>query len=115
MEPVPASRPRVTQWGTYHAKPYKAWLAEAGKHLAAETYRAPEGHLIVKVEVVCTRAKTSKLTTPKGDVDNYAKAILDALTHAGVWSDDKWIVKLTVVKRFADPGETARTIVEITA
>lgn len=103
----------MTRWGTYHAKPYKNWLTEAGKHLALVDYRAPEGHLTVRVTVICTRAKTSKLTTPKGDVDNYAKAVLDAITHAGIWTDDKWIVDLSVTKRFAIPGQAARTLVEI--
>lgn len=113
LEPVAASRPRVTRWGTYHAKPYKNWLTEAGKYLQTVSYVAPEGHLTVAVEIICTRARTSKLSTPKGDVDNYAKAALDAITHAGIWSDDKWVVHLTVSKRFAEPGESARTEVHI--
>ena len=32
------------------------------------------------------------------DVDNRIKAILDALTHAGVWYDDKWAVEITARK-----------------
>lgn len=37
-----------------------------------------------------------------GDVDNYAKIALDAMTDAGVWRDDKLVMKLTVEK-FVDP------------
>jgi Holliday junction resolvase RusA-like endonuclease len=113
LEPVAASRPRVTRWGTYHAKPYKEWLTAAGKSLAAVDARFPEGHLAVEVEIICTRARTSKLSTPKGDVDNYAKAALDAITHAGIWPDDKWVVDLLIHKRFAAEGEPARTEVHI--
>lgn len=32
------------------------------------------------------------------DLDNYPKAILDTLTHAGVWVDDSQIDKLTVAR-----------------
>ena len=33
------------------------------------------------------------------DVDNLAKATLDALTHAGIWADDSQVVSLCITKR----------------
>lgn len=114
MEPLPASRPRVTRWGTYIAKPYKEWLAAASKYLKTTDARIPHGrHLAVVVEVVCTRARTSKLSTPKGDIDNYVKAPLDAITHAGLWQDDKWVTSLVASKRFAAADEAAHTAVTV--
>jgi Holliday junction resolvase RusA-like endonuclease len=110
MEPLPASRPRVTKWGAYIAKPYKTWLAEAAAYLkTVRDVSIPREHLKVSVEIVCTRARTSKLTTPKGDIDNYVKAPLDAISHAGLWDDDKWVTTLVAHKRFAAAGESACT------
>ena len=34
----------------------------------------------------------------KRDLDNILKALLDALTHAGVWADDSQIVDLRIRK-----------------
>lgn len=114
-EPVPASRPRVTRWGTYHAKPYKTWLDSAEQHLPGLKARIEhETNLLVIVESICTRAKTSKLVRPKGDVDNYAKGPLDAITHSErYWKDDVQVIDLVSRKRFAAKGEPARTVVHI--
>jgi len=46
------------------------------------------------------------------DVDNYSKALLDALTKAGVWCDDGQLSRLTVERMDADPGN-ARAEVRI--
>jgi crossover junction endodeoxyribonuclease RusA len=39
------------------------------------------------------------------DVDNYAKGLFDALTHAGVWNDDEQIDILSIYKRDPIPNE----------
>jgi len=36
-----------------------------------------------------------------GDCDNFAKAILDALTQVGLWRDDRQVADLHVVKVYA--------------
>lgn len=113
IDPVPASRPRVTRWGTYHLKTYKNWLEAAGTYLKTTGAKIPEGRLHVALEFVCRKPKTTKLVTPKGDIDNYAKAPLDAITHADIWPDDKWIVSLYATKRFAELGEEPHTSLQV--
>lgn len=41
------------------------------------------------------------VTWPRPDCDNYAKAILDAMTTVGAWQDDSQVVQLNVSKRYA--------------
>lgn len=113
VAPVPASRPRVTKWGTYHTKTYKNWLEAAGRYLKTVTAHIPQGKLLVVATFVCHRPKTTKLVTPKGDIDNYLKAPLDAITHAGLWDDDKWITTIVGHKRFQEPGEDAHTALQV--
>lgn len=113
LEPVAASRPRVSRWGTFYAEPYKSFLAAAPEALHALELPMLDGPLAVQLEVVCTKPKTSKLDLPRQDVDNFAKSVLDALTKAGAWLDDAQVARLTVEKRFALKGEAAHTRIEI--
>lgn len=115
LEPVPASRPRVTRWGTFYLKPYAEWMAKAKKLIAAGDLSFHEKTpLFVIVESVSTKARTSKLTYPRYDVDNTAKAVLDVVTKVtGWWHDDDQIVLLTSMKRFAAKGEDAHSNVHI--
>lgn len=52
---------------------------------------------------------TPKRSTPpavkKPDVDKLARAVLDALSSAGVWCDDSQVVRLVATKRIAQIGE----------
>lgn len=47
------------------------------------------------------------------DVDNYAKAILDALVHAGVLEDDSQVDRLVLLRMPPEAG--GKTIVRITS
>lgn len=44
--------------------------------------------------------------TSKPDLDNLAKAVMDALTQLGLWLDDQQVSKLVLLKRYCDktPG-----------
>lgn len=104
LPPVPASRPRVTRWATYYAVKFAAWLEEA-PGMMVQPGPAIDGPLKVGVECVCKRPAKPARDYPMGDVDNYAKGILDAATKAGVWVDDVQVVSLLITKRYAAKGE----------
>lgn len=113
VNPVPASRPRVTRWGVYYGKLYTAWRDLAKEHLADGGINW-EGPVMVVMEHVVKRPKTTKLDYPMPDVDNYAKATLDAITRkGGYWMDDKQVVYLIASKRWTFNDEDPHTLVEI--
>lgn len=104
--PVAASRPRVTRWGTYYAEPYKSWKDEAKDEFPdyiPETFKIIDYPVRVDIVAHMTPPGKSKLIVPKQDVDNLAKAALDACNRL-VWTDDSLIQKLTIEKRWADGG-----------
>ena len=68
--------------------------------------------LNVNVECVVKKPKTSILDVPRGDVDNYAKGVLDAMNGV-LWDDDDQIVKLTVSKRFTEQNEEGHILLEV--
>lgn len=115
FDPVPASRPKVSRWGVYYSKTYKTWRQLAEEHIKpGDLQLRPDDPVLVVIIAVVNRPKTSKAPFPKGDVDNYAKGPMDAITKAtGWWHDDKQVTWLLTGKRFAAPGENARTEVHI--
>lgn len=101
--PVPAARPRVARWGTYYPKTYKVWMEDAFKALIK--FERPvriSNPVNVSIIVRVPRPKTTERAWPRGDVDNYAKAALDAVTKAGCcWEDDDQVVNLSVIKQYS--------------
>lgn len=96
--------------------------AAAGEHV--RKIRMPlEGPVMVDMDIWITRPKSHmkangqlresapKMPIGKPDCDNLAKAILDALTNAGVWMDDKQVTHLQVRKIYNARGG-ARIVVE---
>lgn len=114
VDPVPASRPRVTRNGiTYYAEPYRSFKNEVPKVITAVWDDDP---IVadVKVTIRCfvKRPKTTKLTVPRPDVDNFAKAVLDAMNGI-VLADDRQVVELVATKAWAAVGEEGRVEVTI--
>lgn len=110
IEPVPASRPRIrvirtkaggTFTSAYYAGKYKKFIADAETAIPQST-ETWEGNLEVFVRCIVTKPKTTKRPNPNGDVDNYAKGVLDALTKKGYWEDDMQICQLHCSKEWAD-------------
>ena len=113
LAPVPAARPRVGKWGTYYPPRYEKWKKEALLLFIATTFKPTSKLVVVFIEVVCTKPRTGKLPTPVGDVDNYAKGPLDAMTKSGrFWEDDKQVVGLTVCKRYCHSDELPHMLIE---
>ena len=123
-EPVPQPRPRVSTRGGFarayvpakhpvHA--YRAAIANAARAAGAGVHGEPVGVLI---DLVWERPKSHLRKSgvkpdapqyPRCDVDNAAKAVLDALNGVA-WEDDSQVCSLTVAKRY---GTEARTVVQI--
>lgn len=112
LKPIPASRPKIGRWGVYYPKPYTDWLAAAARHVPkGKLFPDPDDMFLVKIDSIRVKSRTSKLTTPMGDVDNYAKGPLDLLTRiGGYWLDDKQVRCLISSKDFAQEGRTEITI-----
>lgn len=113
--PVPASRPRVPKWGRpYYAGNYRDWRTEAEGLLKEMVPQHPTlGPLFVIAEHVVTRPASRTKPYPRGDVDNYAKATLDAVTQAQMWTDDDQVTLLVSAKRYAGENEEPHTHVTI--
>jgi Holliday junction resolvase RusA-like endonuclease len=109
VTPTPASRPRVSKWGTYYGKNYEKFRREVRDFLADEYKKNGEqltGPLSVYLEFLVPPPKTTKRDYPRGDVDNYAKGPLDSITsHTDIWKDDDQIINLAVSKRFCAANE----------
>ena len=109
-DPIPAPRPRATARGrfasVYHPPEYTRWKEGVAEAVRGVNDRPPEPlsvPLVVTVEVFVERPKTTKLTHPGPDIDNYAKGVLDAITQSGlIWADDKHVVDLRISKAWCD-------------
>lgn len=110
-QPVPASRPRVGRWGTYYSKSYSRWLKDSWKYVEKWDALPSDRPIIVMVDAVFNKAKSSKLDYPHQDIDNLEKGPLDqinklpAATGKGIWEDDKQVVLLVGAKRWAEKDE----------
>ena len=112
VNPVPASRPRVTKWGTFYGKNYEKFRREVRNQIHSHKGKNLFGPIVALVEIICPQPKTVERLFPRGDVDNFAKGPLDSLTSQGsFWEDDDQIVLLEVVKRFVEDKEQPRIII----
>lgn len=71
-----------------------------------------DGPVRVLLEFVMPRPlSTPKRSTPpavkKPDIDKLQRAVLDAVSSAGVWRDDSQVVDIHATKRLAELDETA--------
>lgn len=117
--PKAQPRPRATTRGTF-ARVYNPSTATEWKRLiiaasneAGLGDKPLEGAVHLRLLFLLQRPKKPKRlqATGKPDVDNLAKAVMDALSTAGWWNDDAQVTTLVVTKQytegfvfFKDPG-----------
>lgn len=124
----PDSRPRAApRYGAggrivgaraHHSAAYASWKTAAAAEAAGAWGARPPlvGPVEVRLLVVVRPPQTRRPRTGaarewcerKPDVDNAAKAVLDALTDAGVWGDDAQVVRLVVDRCWGAVGERPR-------
>ena len=103
VNPVPASRPRVTRWSTFYPKKYTQFKADM-EVAKSDVHCVPlEDNVYAKldffVQIPKSWSKKKKLAKEgtfcdnNADIDNYCKAILDAL-NGKYYVDDRQIVML---------------------
>lgn len=117
IEPTPKGRPRFTRFG----KPYTPKKTQEYEKKIADYFRSQpqrfkfEKDIPVAVNLVFgmpipkSTPKSRKEAmfegiikhTKRPDVDNMAKAVLDALSHGIAWEDDSQIVRLSITKEYA--------------
>ena len=132
-QPVPQPRARISTMGgfarAYTPKGHAIHAYREAVRLLATTNGWREGPATgpVAVEIDCylerpashvTKAGEVRSSAPtypgRSDVDNLAKAVLDAITDAGtLWGDDDQVVELVVRKAYARPQAGGRTIVTV--
>ena len=114
MNPVPASRPRVSRWSTYYKDPYNTFLKTIPQVVeqAWNEHTLLTGWIKVAVFVYPKRPAKPANPYPAPDWDNYAKAVCDGM-EGPVYVNDKQIVDGRCVKGYAEPGEDGYIMVEI--
>lgn len=95
--------------------------AMAGRVLISEKgreYRIKVAQTVGKVEPMQGKLSVEIILCPpdrrRRDIDNCLKALLDSLTHAGVWGDDSQVKALKVVMTEQLGGTAAVRIAAIT-
>jgi Holliday junction resolvase RusA-like endonuclease len=116
-KPIPKARPRVTRRGTYTPLATREWeqaVRVAYQQQCRTVYFDAETPLRFTAEIVCSGKGAQALI--RGDVDNFGKAIKDALNLCA-YKDDAQIVESTVTKRRANKGEQlgAHVTIEVAA
>lgn len=95
-----------SQTGRDKQKAWRTAVADTAHHNRPTT--PLDGPLWLRIDLRMPRPKARKTALycdRKPDVDKIIRATCDALTEAGMISDDSRIVELHVVKMYADPSD----------
>ncbi len=113
INPVPASRPRVSRWSTYYPKSNNKFKKEM-EDLKSGLEKNPSEKLVsvelkfgIMIPKSWSKKKREELNNTycsnNSDIDNYIKAILDSLNGI-VYIDDKQVVELFAKKIYSEEG-----------
>ena len=113
INPVPASRPRVSRWSTYYPKKYTKFKKDM-EALTSKMETTPSEKLVsvelefgIMIPKSWSKKKREELNNTycsnNSDIDNYIKAILDSLNGI-VYVDDKQVVELFAKKIYSEEG-----------
>ncbi len=123
--PVPKGRPRFGRGRTYTPARTRAYESKVSQAAQEALQRAGLGRYGGRVSVAVsavlavpksyTRAQrvdaVNGYSYPSGDLDNYAK-VMDGLNRI-VWEDDRQIVQMSAIKRWARQGEQEGLTIEV--
>jgi Holliday junction resolvase RusA-like endonuclease len=122
IDPVPASRPRVTRWGTYYGKKYKNYKAAMKELTDKGDEKYLEGLIFADMTFFVPMAKSwskkrkaeslGRYCNNNADLDNYVKATLDSL-EGKYYNNDKQIVMIRARKYWSDTGHIEFKMEEI--
>ena len=125
INPVPASRPRVTRWSTFYSKKYTSFRTELDKwkdNNNMDSYIPLKSILRCVIELNIEMPKSYSIKKKKSldgnycannsDLDNYAKAILDGFNEV-LYNDDKQIVELIITKKWSYEGNFVLKVEEV--
>ena len=123
INPTPASRPRVTRWGTFYGKKYKGFKKDMDELLSDTDKEWLEGLIFADMTFFVgipkswskkkKKWKSGQWCDNNADLDNYEKAILDSLSGA-YFHDDRQIVQQQSKKIWADTGSIKIILEEVT-
>lgn len=88
------------------------YLSQAGKRFRINVQEivAAAGHPTIEGQVSVFIAVYPR-NEVRQDIDNRVKSLFDALTHAGVWLDDKQVDSFTVVRRPKVKGGMLKVVI----
>ena len=123
INPTPASRPRVTRWGTFYGKKYKGFKKDMDELLSDTDKEWLEGLIFADMTFFVAipkswskkkkKLKSGQWCDNNADLDNYEKSILDSLSGA-YFHDDRQIVQQQSKKIWADTGSIKIILEEVT-
>tara|TARA_A200000113_G_scaffold226000_1_gene249329 strand:- start:17208 stop:17585 length:378 start_codon:yes stop_codon:yes gene_type:complete len=111
--PYPASRPRVVHGkGAFYVGNYAKWYRDAKRRFPTfkESISSP---FFADVVFKMVKAKTSKRSYPRGDIDNLLKGPFDVISKSGFWEDDDQVVAVNARKEYVDNPEEAGIHIEL--